>query len=60
MTRSGDHSHLFWVTPTAAQRRWTTFLRVTGLREVLSFLECSVPLTGGRLHRLHSAGTPGS
>jgi hypothetical protein len=46
------------VTLTPAQRRWTTFLRVTGLREVLFFLDCSVPLTRGRLRRVHSPGVP--
>ena len=59
MTEPG-HSYLFTVTPTPAQRRWSTFIRVTGLREVLYFLDCSVPLTRGRMHRLHSPGMPRS
>jgi len=48
--------HLGFVTLTPAQRRWTRFIQVTGLREVLFFLDCSVPLTRGRLRRLHSPG----
>ena len=60
MTGSGNHSYLFFVTLTPAQRRWTRFIQVTGLREVFFFLDCSVPLTRGRLHRLHSPGMPRS
>jgi len=43
---------------TPGQRRWTRFVQVTGLREVLFFLDNSVPLTRGRLRRWHSPGLP--
>ena len=58
MTEPGNYSCICSVTLTPAQRRWTWFLRVTELRHVLFFLDCSVPLTRGRLHRLHSPGIP--
>ena len=56
MTQPGWHIGFATLTP--AQRCWTRFVRVTGLREVLFFLDCSVPLTRGRLHRWHSPGMP--
>ena len=43
---------------TPAQRRWTRLIQLTGLREVLFFLDNSVPLTRGRLRRVHSPGIP--
>ena len=58
MTEPGNHSYLFFVTLTPAQRRWSRFIQVTRLREVLFFLDCSVPLTRGRLRWLHSPGMP--
>jgi len=58
VTEPDGYADIGWYTLTPAQRRWTTFIRVTGLREVLFFLDCSVPLTRGRLRRLHSPGMP--
>ncbi|MGY1855172.1 hypothetical protein [Modestobacter sp. SYSU DS0290] len=47
-----------FITLTPGQRRRLTFLRVTGLREVLFFLDCSVPGLRGRLRRVHSPWSP--
>ena len=44
------------LTPT--QRRWTRFVQVSGLREVLFFLDSSVPLTRGRLRRCTAPACP--
>lgn len=41
-----------WVQLTRRQRYWRTFISRTGIREVLFFLDCSVPGTRGRLGRV--------